>query len=217
MIRRSPLASVHSRLGARWVDPAMLWPADYGDPAREVSTARSTAGLADIGPVGKFELRGPGAAPVISAAKGVFRPGTVTGDRSKGESQVWGMAPDHALVVRTGSQDLTARPVPGVAIVDLSSALSVFRLVGPNTRALLSELCSIDLDPGLFSDCALAHIPLANVRVTLARLDWGGMPGYTILLARDYAEYMWEALMDVGGSHGLGAVGGRSIGEAPAS
>jgi heterotetrameric sarcosine oxidase gamma subunit len=219
-IRRSPLELDHARLGARWTSPETLWPIDYGDGPRELQAAIANAGLAEIGPVAKVEVRGIAAGRLIEDAGGSMRTGAVAGRTDKGEREVWGVAPDHALVMYAKPEELMrAAPAgpgrPGVAVIDVSSAFTLLRLVGPNARLVLAELCPLDLDPAVFTDRRLALTPVANVRVALARFDWRGVPSYTIAVARDYARYLWNALVQAGRPHGLGAVGAGSIGEVP--
>ena len=221
VVRRSPLEMTHSSLGASWKAPEVRWPADYGDLAREADSARLSAGLAELGPVGKVFVRGPGMAAAISAAGGEYRPATLTvthdlkanaADRAGSWGEVWGLAPGQALLICQASDEARAwLERPGVAAVDVSSGLSLMRLVGPNAAAVLSELCPLDLRPDVFPDRRVAQAPLAQVRIVLARLDWRGGPGYVFLVAREYAEYLWDALLDIGQPHGLSPVGASAI------
>jgi heterotetrameric sarcosine oxidase gamma subunit len=100
----------------------------------------------------------------------------------------------------------------GVAIVDVGAGLSMFRLAGEKADGILSELCAIDLDPRAFPDRRVVQMPLANVRVTLARLDRAGNRCFDILVPRDYAGYLWEALLQNGKAHGLAPVGPTAFG-----
>lgn len=211
-VRRSALESAHAAFGARWIGPVSRWPSDYGDPARETETVRAAAGLAEIGDVAKLAIRGGGSSAALARAGFQFRPGEVASGSGPANVaqvwQVWGLAPDEALLVRPGPSSPSMRvDGTGVAIVDVSAGLSMFRLAGNRADGVLSELCAIDLDPRAFPDRRVVQMPLANVRVTLARLDRAGNRCFDILVPREYAVYLWEALLQNGKAHGLAPVG----------
>ncbi len=209
-VRSSPLEAVHARLGARWRAPDLRWPVDYVKPAAEAEAVRSAAGLLDWGPLSKLLVQGPMTSEALRAFSPGFEPGAVaiTTLAAQGlASQVWGLAPDEALVLTA----LGAAPPPIAAgratVVDLSSAYVALVIVGPNARKVLAELCPADLAPRAIPDLRIVHTPVANVRVTLARQDLAGLPRFTLLTPRDYAAYLWEALMHSGSRHGLSPVG----------
>jgi glycine cleavage system aminomethyltransferase T len=41
------------------------------------------------------------------------------------------------------------------------------------------------------------------------------MPGFTLLVARDEAEYLWGALLQLGRGHGLVPVGALAVEDGP--
>ena len=211
-VRSSPLEAVHARLHARWRAPGLRWPIDYGDPAAEAEAARSSAGLIDWGPLNKLIVQGSGAAAALGSLSIQFVPGKVTSETSGGVSlHVWGVAPDEAIVLAGHGAALPALTAQRVSAVDLSSALTALRLVGPNARNILAELCPDDLGPDAVHDLRVVHAPVANVRVTLARQDMAAIPGFTLLVPRDYAAYMWESLMHTGAHHGLVSLGNHLL------
>jgi heterotetrameric sarcosine oxidase gamma subunit len=100
----------------------------------------------------------------------------------------------------------------GAAVTDLSSGFTVLRLVGPATRRLLEEACPVDLGTDTVADLQIVQATLANVHVILARQDQGSRPGFTILVARAEAEYLWDSLVGLGEAHGLVPIGGAAAG-----
>ena len=210
-IRRSALDALHARLGARWVSGTAHWPANYGDSTREAGSARAAAGLVDVGPVAKAGVRGPGAGPLLSGEGLQLRPGRVDGEPGSDSAQVWGMAPDEAVVLGDRATELVQRASDGVAVVDLTSALALFRLVGPNAIEVVRSVCGLDVHPSAFAERPLSHAAVANVRCTIARLDWAGHPAFAVLLQRDYAQYVWETLLHVGRVEGLVAIGATAL------
>lgn len=204
-VRSSPLLATHSRLHAHWRAPDVQWPLDYGNPSAEAAAARSAAALVDWGPFDKLNVQGSGMAGALSRAGVEFAPGKVTHASVSGTKlQVWGVAPDEAILLYPPTVKLPDfTNSSGVATVNVSSALSVLNLVGPNSRGVLGELCPVDLRPKAVADLQTVHAPVANVRVTLARQDMGQAPAFTILVPRDYAAYLWEAMLHTGAPFGL--------------
>ncbi|MCS7045421.1 MAG: 2Fe-2S iron-sulfur cluster-binding protein, partial [Gemmataceae bacterium] len=65
-VRRTPLHHWHAAAGAKWL-AAGQWqrPETYGDAAAEVRNVRQHAGLIDVSTLGKIELVGPDAVPLL--------------------------------------------------------------------------------------------------------------------------------------------------------
>jgi glycine cleavage system aminomethyltransferase T len=81
-----------------------------------------------------------------------------------------------------------------VGICDLShiheplSPYARFLIAGPNTRAVLSKLTSLNLD------LTTAYGSVAHVRSLVTRHELG----FLVMVPRDYAESVWESLLDAG-------------------
>ncbi len=213
-VRYSPLDASHERLNARWRAPGLRWPIDYGNPVAEAEAARSTAGLIDWGPLNKLVVQGTGTSPALNSAQVQFVIGKATACTVGGAMlDVWSDAPDHAILLSrhgTALPDITGQLV---SAVDMSSAFTALRLIGPSVGTIFAELCPIDLGPDVLHDGQIVHGPVANVRVTFARQDLAALPGFTILVPRDYAAYMWNALIHTGDRYGLIPVGNHVLEE----
>ena len=213
-VRRGALDHVHERLGARWAPDGSRWPASYGDPAGELAAATRAVALAEIGPLDKLTVKGQATRAALSDARLSHEAGRVR--KAKG-IEVWGLAADEAILLWpagvAGSGKLAARlRVPGAAVTDLSSGLAVLRLVGPAARSVLEEATAVDLGERAVADRGVVQASVANVVVTLARQDMPAGPGFTILVARDLAEYLWEALLELGSPHGITPAGTEAVG-----
>lgn len=81
-----------------------------------------------------------------------------------------------------------------VGICDLShiheplSPYARFLIAGPNTRAVLSKLTSLNLD------LTSAYGSIAHVRSMVTRHELG----FLVMVPRDYAESVWESLLHAG-------------------
>ena len=145
-----------------------------------------------------------------------------------GGVNVWTLADDEILLSAMapipGGPSLPDAPLAavatrlraaGAAVTDVSSGWSVLRLIGPNVRSLLEELVAIDLSAGALADRGIAQVTMANCRVILARRDDRSMPGFTLLVARDEAQHLWDVLVDLGAPTGLRPVGAAALLPAP--
>ncbi|MBI4306312.1 MAG: hypothetical protein HY678_08325 [Chloroflexi bacterium] len=215
-VRRSALESLHAKSGARWKSDAVRWPLDYGDPGRERALIRESSGIADWGPADKLSVQGPDVASALGKSGLAFRLGEVTENLiGRAKVEVWALSPDEALLISIqaiGLSDyLDSRDIANIPV---SSASCLIRVVGPKARVVLGEVCPLDLSDAALGAGKLAHVPVANVRVTLGRQDVDGLPGFTILVPRDYAAYLWQAVLENGHAHALSPVGAQAFEQA---
>jgi sarcosine oxidase subunit gamma len=222
VLRRSALEAEHAALGARWVAEDVHWPTGYGasDDATQTSAVAGAAGLAEIGPLDELLLRGP------DAGAGAAR--LFTGDRTsivgraaavdlRGEPvAAWFLGPDEVLVLAPVGGSALAQLAgemasDGVSAIDMTGARTSLRLAGPAAPAILAELCPEDTTPAGLAATGLIQAPLAGVRAFIVRQDAGAHPGYTIMVARDEAAYVWDAIRQVGAAHGLVPVGPSAV------
>ena len=199
-VRRSPLESARDALAA----------------PRDGTRDAPQATLAEIGPYDKLLVLGPGSAETI---EGLLRTGgppppqtihvaTVSGR----QVEAWLIGPDETLLLLEAAEapgegtaaELRGGIRDGASIVDVSSGWTVLQLSGPAAPAVLAELLTVDADPRSLAAGSLVQGPLAGVRSIVARREGPADPEYAILVARDYALYCWDALIEVGAAHGLG-------------
>ena len=70
-----------------------------------------------------------------------------------------------------------------------------------------SVLASLNLTDRSLPDSSCAQTHLAKCHATLARLDVSGLLAYRLFVTRDYAEFVWDALMEAGHDCGLAPIG----------
>ncbi len=222
-VRRSALAGPGARLGANWLDETTQWAADYGDVSAEIAAATSACVVADWGPTDKLAVKGPGGRRILDEL-GIGAPlGETTSAVPAGTPlRSWALAPDETLLIvaaggAAGAGGAAAASITaaveaaGGTVTNLSSGLAGIRVVGPAARELLIEICAVDLAADRFPDGRIAMAPMGNVRVTFARRDVGDVPGFELLVARDQAAYLFEALLHLGAVHGVRPAGQRAI------
>jgi heterotetrameric sarcosine oxidase gamma subunit len=222
VVRRSALEVIHDGLGARWVADDIRWPVGYGEASHAVD-ARATAagaGLAEIGPFNELLLRGPGAVPAglrLASGDGSATVGRVADANVRGEQgAAWFLGPDEVLLVVPsggGAAAALANEVESddVSAIEMTGSRTSLRLAGPTAPAVLAELCQADTTPAIMAPADLIQASIAGVRAFIARLDAGAHPGYTIMVARDEAEYAWDVIRRIGEVHGLVPVGPAAV------
>jgi heterotetrameric sarcosine oxidase gamma subunit len=222
VVRRSALEAIHLALGARWIDEQVRWPAGYAavDSSAETEALTGAAGLAEIGPLDEWLLRGPGAlaaaarlmtggpAPTVGRWLAADAPGRPIG--------LWVLGPDEVLLVTPVAGSALAVLAADLAsddlsVVEMTGARTTLRLAGPAAPTILAELCPVDTTPATMAPGDLLQAPLAGVRAFIARQDAGAQPGYTMMIARDEAAYAWDAIRHIGAPHGLIPVGPAGV------
>ena len=213
VVRRSALEARHAALGARWIGDDVRWPAGY-DP----QTGGPGAGvlLAEIGPLEEWLLRGPGAlavaAKLAEGPPGTDAVGRVLAIPSVAGAEAWVLGPDEVLLVAPiGRSDFAtiaaACASADVSAIEMTGARTTVSVVGTAAPDVLAELCPADTRPASFPEGRLMQASVVAVRAFVARRDVRGAPGYTLMVARDEAAYVWDAIRHVGAPHGLGVVG----------
>lgn len=213
-IARSALHEVHEALGAAFAEAAG-WqvPRSYANPEQEAARVREAVGLVDASVLGKLALRGRDAAALVGSGDGHGRVARRLRLEGDGPALALPLAPDEWLLLTApgGAPGVAARLTPRLAgcahLTDLTSALAALRLAGPRAPELLPRLFPLDLSPPVFPNLAVLQGPFAKVRAVIVRDDLGPLPSYLLLIPRDVAEYLWEAILEAGHEVGLAPVG----------
>jgi len=92
-------------------------------------------------------------------------------------------------------------------LTDLTSTLAGLSLVGPRCRDVLRKLTSADLRDRVVPNASCAQVGLARVPALILRRDLAGLPSYEVYVARDYGEYVWDAVFEAGHEFGLALIG----------
>jgi heterotetrameric sarcosine oxidase gamma subunit len=183
-----------------------LVPARYASAEGEATQVRERAGLADVSWMVRIELKGYGlnAPPAF-----------------KQEVRSWTLAPRHLLVTggpraretvmetlqsfRATASDL-ALPAP-VYWTEMTSIYAQLLLAGPHSRDVLGKLTSLNLSETALPNLGCAQTSLAHTHAIVLRDDLGSLPAFHLLVSREYAESVWEALFHAGLEFHLAAFG----------
>jgi sarcosine oxidase, subunit alpha len=231
-VRRTAMHYRHIEAGAQ-VIRAAAWmrPAYYGAKSDaeaaiggEVGAVRSNAGLIDVSTLGKIEIRGPDAAeflnriyftahlkqPVGRARYAIMTDaaGSITDD-----GVICRLADAHFFVTATTSgADAVARSMffwnaqwqLDVDIANVTAAYAAVNLAGPSSRAILAKLCrDVDLRAECFPYMAVRTGHVAEVPARILRVGFVGEVGYEIHVPAGCGEFVWDRLLEIGGTWGL--------------
>lgn len=186
---------------------------DFHDP--EYHAIRNGAGLIDVSPLYKYDLRGKDAlrladrlitrnmkrcavgqvfyAPWCTGEGKVLQDGTL---QRLSETHIRMTAADPTLPwLHLNASGLE------VAIDDVSEAYGALALQGPNARLVLQSICPDDL--GGLRFFWLQSTQLAGIPVVVTRTGYTGDLGYELWVASDKAVELWDALVEAGRGMGL--------------
>jgi sarcosine oxidase, subunit alpha len=225
--RRTPVDAEHERLGAVWM-PAGNWrrPEYYAVSGEtriqsieaEVAAVRGSAGLIDVGTLGKIEIHGPQA--------GLFLDRVYTGrfsDLNVGMTRYGlmldesGVIIDDGVIARisadmyyftttTGGSATVFRELQrwnalwglDCALVNVTGHRAAFNFAGPLSRELLQPLTDADLSEACFSFLGVRLGRVAGVPARLLRVGFVGELGYEIHVSASDAAQVWRSLHAAG-------------------
>jgi aminomethyltransferase len=203
-----------------------LMPVQYpGGITSEHTAVRERCGLFDVSHMGEFEIRGPDAVAfaayatsndVRALAVGQVQYSTILNARGTIEDDclVYRFADRVMLVVNASNRDKdwrvlqAAREAPrsgdpssptrrfDCTLTDVSDAIALLALQGPDAQRILQLLTETDLDAiryYWFVDAVVAGVP-----VVLSRTGYTGEDGFELYGATDHAAALWRALTQSG-------------------
>ena len=186
----------------------------------ECDAVRNAVGLFDQTSFAKFRVAGPdavGALSEICANQIDVAPGRAVytqwcNDRGGIEADltVTRLGNDEFLVVTaaasaTRDEAWLRRGCRGcdVTITDITEEMATFGVMGPNSRALLTELTPERLDNEAFPFGAARTIEVAGHEVLALRMTYVGELGWELYVPWSAANPVYDAIVDAGARHGL--------------
>ncbi|KIC22693.1 MULTISPECIES: GcvT family protein [unclassified Leisingera] len=98
-----------------------------------------------------------------------------------------------------------------VRLRDATSAYGVLGVMGPQSRALLEAVSDADLSNAAFPFNSLRHFHIGHAQVFAQRLSYSGELGWEIFVTPDFAEHVFEVLMQAGEGFGIRLIGGEAL------
>ncbi len=222
-VRRSPLHEWHAAHGAAWlVAGQWLRPDHYGDPAAEVRATRAGAGIVDVSPLGKIDLRGPDVPKLLDFVYtnrwGRLGVGRVRYGIMCAED---GVVMDDGVTARLGEDRWymtttsggagrvwnwlddwlqTGFPRWDVRMTAVSDGYAAMNVAGPRSRELLAPLVEgVDLDREAFPYMHAREATVAGVaNCLLLRIGFTGELSFEVHVPAGHGLGVWEALVEAG-------------------
>jgi len=224
----SPLHHKHVSLGAQMVSRGgWLIPEKYSDSDVELGRALSAAGLTDVSPDAKIDVKGSQIDDFLRdllEAEGIpSRPGVVTVRPPSNESGLpvkyaCRLTRDHALLILDGPRTLSEtrpfsvdrlRTTRRVFLTNVSSTFAGVALCGPASREIMRGLTQLDVSQEAFPSPSCSEVGLAGLHCLVIRSDApaSGVLSFHLYFGRECAEYVWDALTLAGRTVGVTPVG----------
>jgi aminomethyltransferase len=216
--KKTPLNSAHRSLGGRMVDFGG-WDMPVQYPAgviEEHMATRTRAGLFDVSHMGEIWVEGPGSISFINRLTTNDVTKLVDGQAHySAMTNIGGGVVDDLLVYRFGEEKLLLVVNAGTTDKDwewitshkketddceLSNASADFCQIavqGPNAVGILQELTETELEPIKYYHFASGKVD--GVDAIISRTGYTGEDGFEIYAAPDFAERLWNRLLDTGG------------------
>jgi heterotetrameric sarcosine oxidase gamma subunit len=187
----------------------------FGDVQKEVRLAQSGVGLSDSSFTTKWEMQGADLNQILGIMFSEKVPTSGSASR-RNRGYVARLSGNQAILISDQTVDWAqeigkALPVSCFHLVERTSGLGHLVLCGPNAQALLRAVTSLDTRERIFPNLCCAWGPMAGIRVLLVRNDRKELPTYEILVGREYAEYLWNALIESGRRLQIGLQGFESM------
>ena len=183
---------------------------------REYFAIRNSAGLIDVTPLYKYEVTGPDATRVVDrimtrditkcqVGQVMYSPWCDEDGYVIDDGTISRLADNH---FRITSADPSLRWFQDCGfgldaeVVDVSDLLAALALQGPQSRNILNQIVSTDNVDNLryyhLNQSLAGGIPL-----TITRTGFTGDLGYELWVEPQYAEQLWDRLIEVGNDYGL--------------
>jgi glycine cleavage system T protein (aminomethyltransferase) len=185
----------------------------------EYHAIRNTAGLIDVSPLYKYEIRGRDALKLVNRVMTRDAAKCAVGQALYGclceddgaviqDCTVFRLAEDH---FRFNLADPSLRWLKlnaagmDVSIQDVSEQIAALALQGPNAFKILQQAIAMDIGGLRFFRLASAEI--LDMPVVVSRTGYTGDLGYEIWLGAEHAERVWDVVLAKGKDFGVKPAG----------
>lgn len=215
-IKLTPLRSIAQRLGARFTEK-QGWriPEVYSTAEDEITAARERVVLADDTPNGKLLLEGDHADSVLMDALdlGSLRINEGRDGIYRLRNDIFFMSTSPGKEVRAQKKLTTASAASKqfVTITDITHGRTEIRVIGPNSRELLSKVCGLDYHPSAFPNETAKQSSLAKTTQLIIRCDIGELPAFSIIGVQSLGPYVWDTMMEAGREFEVAPIGSAAL------
>ena len=215
-IKLTPLHPTAQRLGATFTEQrGWCIPEVYTTPEAEIAAARERLALADETPNGKLLLEGDQAESVLMAA---FNLNSLK--INEGRDGIYRLRNDLFFISTPPGREVSAQKKlttasaaseQFVTVTDITHGRAEIRVIGPDSRELLSKLCGLDFHPSVFPNETAKQSSLAKTTQLIIRRDIGELSAFSIIGSQSLGPYVWDTLMEAGREFGIVPIGRAAL------
>ena len=92
-------------------------------------------------------------------------------------------------------------------VVDVTSGMPMLAVMGPKARALLQAVSPADFSNAAFPFGTSREIDLGYAKVRASRVTFVGELGWELYMPAEFAQHVWDVLVEAGAAFGLGNAG----------
>ncbi|XP_013778311.1 dimethylglycine dehydrogenase, mitochondrial-like [Limulus polyphemus] len=192
---------------------------------RECEMVMNKAGIVDVSPFGKFEIRGKDALKFLDRliANNLPKVGTTNishmlspSGKVYSELTITTLSPDHYFVITgSGSEFHDLRWMEehariwgyDVTLTNVTDDMVAVSIAGPLSRNVLAKLTKEDLSDEAFPFLHARHFDVAGIPVRGLRISYTGELGWELYHSRKDSLPLYEAMIDAGKDLGVGDFG----------
>ena len=219
-LKLSALASLARTAKARFqLDGGWQVVTVYTDVEKELEAARQTVALADVSAMGKILVEGEAVDQPVASVWGEAAPSIGAGLTVR-EDQLFRLRDDLLLVWTKPGEEasklrMLAKAISNselmATVTDITHGRAALRLVGPDSRSVLTRLCGLNFSPLAFPNQAIQASSVAKTPQWVVRDDLGEMASFVLLGARSLGVYLWEVIMEAGSDLGIQPMGQNAL------
>lgn len=201
----------------------------FDHSAREHRAVRENVGLFDQSSFSKFLLQGRDSLQVlnricggqidVAVGKVVYTQFLNQRGGIEADVTVNRLAPDRFLILDAAAMQNRTFPwlqrqiLPDEFAIasDVTSALAMLGVMGPNSRALLSQLTDADLSNAAFPFATSQEIDVAYAKARATRMTYVGELGWELLVPTEFVQGVFDALLDAGKQYDLTLAGYHAL------
>jgi len=224
-LKRLVLEERHLDLGAKMMPFAGYnMPVRYSSDKDEHLAVRQNVGVFDVSHMGEFILNGEKALDLIQlvttndASK--LSPGKAQYSCMPNESDgivddllVYCLAENEYMLVVNASniekdwEWISSKNSMGVHMENASSIYSLFAVQGPNAKAVLKKITSIDVESMDYYTFQRGNIDTICSDAIISATGYTGSGGFEIYVKNKYAQAVWDKIFEAGSEIGIKPIG----------
>lgn len=212
-----------------WIDVyGHAVPLFLGDPGEEYAAIRSAAGFSEYSMLYKWSVEGPDAVAVVDAVfsrnvatqpVGQIAYGVVTDAEGLmvDDVTVSVHSPERVVVVggNPATQDViagAAAHASGTTVTERRDETAVLTLQGPRSRDILARLTDTDVSNEAFPYYTFrTDLTVAGAPAQVNRVGFTAELGYEIVVPREHALTLWDAVTSAGAEYGARPFGAAAL------